>query len=303
MADSSNAALVRLGINAYRTGVDEAYQSGNLLHDRVMVSDNVEAETERWNVSGMVGTQRRGRTQEIAPQDPGSAGPIAVLEPRESFNYQDINTLKVTNARWMGNEGRIHGHAVARSVMADIVSAVSAWNTAAYTLPGLTAADMTMAATSSVTSAKMAEAIGLLMDNAVFGMGGPTECTFVMPASQFQHMTQEERLASMDYLEQGQKTGNVTATGRYTTIYGAKVIFVDQKMRDAVATVDDAQGKLPDNRWYCFVKSAIGLSEGTTKNLAIHDWVAHRQSYLLGARANCGAVRIQNAGVVIGQLT
>ena len=294
---ATDSALQRLGIDAFRAAVDPSYQTGSKLRALVTEEPDVMAQSYRWSVAGTTDTRSRGSAQEIVPDDAGSATPTAYLESMESFNYNDIQDLAITNARWMAQEGTLRGKAVGRKHDGLIIGALAQWDPNAYILPGLVEANMTLetGTIGKIGSADMAEAVSRLMDNAV-GDDAEDDCTFVFPARQFVNLTQDDKLVSMDYLEQGQGTDNVTRTAIFRTIYGCRVIFIDQKARRM------NHGRLADNQWFCFAKSAVGLATGTTERLGIVEWVVHRQSWLIGARANAGATRLQNAGVIMGTI-
>ena len=96
------------------------------------------------------------------------------------------------------------------------------------------------------------------------------------------------KLASSDYLD-----GKVTQSSKFNDLYGCDVVFIGQKARTA------GHGALDnDAHAYIFANKSIGLAVGTTVQMGVVEWVPNRRSYLIGAEANAGAVRINNDGIV-----
>ena len=107
-------------------------------------------------------------------------------------------------------------------------------------------------------------------------------------------MAVDEILANMDYAQQALGQNNVSATSRFMTLYGMKPIGIPQYAGRASIR----QGRLPDNTCFAFAKAAVGMAEGLNKNMSIYEWSPDKQQYIVGARDNFGAARIQNAGIV-----
>ena len=289
-----------LAIAAFKAAADLAYQSGSKLRSRVTRAPGIMAESYRFPVFGPTDANVRGSGQDVTPAIITNAKPTAMLTPRESFSYLDLQDMAITNVNFMQTRGRLHGKAVAREWDADIIDVLQNFDANAYTRDGLTAVGLTITTAAgtgilqgggSISADSLAKAISLLMNEDV-GAEDPDECTLVCSADRFREFAAEEKFASMDYMQ----GGSITKTTKFTEIYGCTPVLIGQNARRA------GHGRLPDNRAYVFARSAIGLAEGVTEKMGIVKEIPHKRSTMLGAEANGGATRIQNAGIVTIEL-
>ena len=295
----------QLAIAAFRATAEEAYQTGSKLRHTVTEATGVEAETYRFPVFGTTDATVRASQSDVVPSNLTNKKPTATLSPRESFDYLDRQDQALTNVDTMRAYGMIHGKAVSRQFDADIIAALSHGRVASSNTPGydtdaysrddlgsglvvVTGSTGTPSRT-RVTADVIAEARSILMDE--MDDDDSTDICLLYPGSQFRNMADELKLASMDYM-QGTGAPGVTKTGRFEQIYGCKPIFIGQNARRS------GHGKLPDNVAYMYHKRAVGLAVGTTERLGIVAFIEQKRSWLMGAEANAGAVRINNGGIV-----
>ena len=287
-----------LAIAAFSEAAQEAYQTGSKLRSRVFEISGVVGKTQRFEVFGTTDAEERLPSQDVAAANVGNATPTAALRERSRFDYVDRQNEVLTNIAIARHKGAICGKAVSRQIDADIIKALQAYDSSAYTrgpdesgtaFP-TTGAGLTMnsATAEKLDADDLANAVSRLMNEMD---EEDDELTLVYPALQFRHLADDVKLASMDYM-QGTGSPGVTKTGRFQEIYGFTPIFVGQNARRG------GKGALPVNRAYLFAKSAIGLATGTLERMGVMEWVSQKRSWLVGAEANCGATRINNGGVL-----
>ena len=287
-----------LAIAAFRATAEEAYQTGSKLRMTVTEATGVEAETYRFPVFGTTDATVRASQADVVPSNLTNKKPTAVLSPRESFDYLDRQDQALTNVDTMRAYGMIHGKAVSRQYDADIIDALKlgrsgntpGYDTNAYSRDGLSAGlSINTGSATAFTADNLAEARAMLMDE-MDEDDGENIC-LVYPARRFQQLAADMKLASMDYM-QGTGAPGVTKTGRFQEIYGCKPIFIGQQARRT------GHGALPDNVAYLYHKRALGLAVGTTERLGVVAFIEQKRSWMIGAEANAGAVRINNGGIV-----
>ena len=291
---------LNLAIQAFKASAALSYQSGSKLRDRVTRQTGVQAESYRFPVFGPADANTRASGQDVTPALITNAKPTAQLMPRESFSFLDINDLAVTNVNFMQTRGKVHGKAVARDWDADILQVLENWDASAYTRDGLNEAGLTMSKAGAgalkvatvagrqvLNAETLANAVALLMNEDV-GVEDADDCTLVCTADTFRDFAAEEKFSSMDYMQ----GGSITKTAKFGEIYGCTPVLIGQNARRT------GHGRIPDNRAYVFARSAVGLAEGTTEMIGIVQMIHVKQSYMMGSRANGGATRIQNAGIV-----
>ena len=287
-----------LAIAAFRKEAEKSYQSGSKTRDTVMRVTGIKAESYRFPVFGPTDANVRGEGQDVTPAVITNAKPTAMLTPRESFSYIDIQTQAITNVDYMATRGSIHGLAIAREWDRDVIDVLKAWDANAYTRDDLNAAGMTITTPSGggmgnnlgsgkLDSKNLRQGVTLLKNEDV-GVDGAETCSILAGAWQFAELAEEDKFISMDYLE-----GRATGTGRFGQLYGCRPILIGQNARRV------NHGRLPDDEAYLYAKSAIGLAEGVTEKMGIVQLIHHKRAYMVGAEANGGATRIQNAGIVI----
>lgn len=308
-----------LAIEVYRQSFWSAYQSGSKLRDRVYVEEGVEALIKHMPVFGAVDTNQRQEGQEVTVIDVPNARPTAMLKPWESFSLVDKQINAITNVELMRGKGMQHGKAVARQMDEPIIEALKAFDSNAYSRPGMTSTtygDPNATPANAKTAHDMAPTASGYRSHVV-GAATPgqikaediaemkavlmgedfdvdeQDVTFVYDALEFGKMATEELLGSFDYLQQGSGRDNVTATSRFGMIYGAKPIAIGSQGRRG------GHGKMPSGTAYMFVRNAVALAVGTTENMGVLDWIPMRRSTLVGGECNAGATRTQNAGIVV----
>ena len=313
----------KLAIEAYRATFEEAYQSGSRYRGRVMEKTGVEALVEHMPVIGVADTNQRTSGQDVTLANLDNARPMARLKPWEAFDLIDKQSKAVTNVDDMRAYGMTLGKSVSRQFDEPIFQALEKFDPLAYSRPGMAdgvttttgatgagqygnpeathAVATTNAANwthviASATQGQVVAADIAKMRTALLAEDFDVDAqdvTFAYDHSLFNSLSQDDKLRSFDFLQQGAGTGNVTATGEFGQIYGAMPIGVGGRGRRA------GHGKIPTNRAYMFVRNAIGLCVGTTENLGVFDWIPMKRGWLIGGEANAGATRIQNAGIVV----
>ena len=283
----AGANAQNLWIAAFREAAMPAFQSGSKLRSRVTRYTGIEAQTYRCPVIGRTDAEVRASQADVTPSNIDNAKPTAVLTPREAFEYLDKQDAALTNVDLARAYGKALGLAVARQFDADIIASLQTYDANAYSRPGLTAnLEVSTTTAGQISADDLAEAYSLLLNEEV-GVENPDDCTVVFPALQFQHLVGEQKFTSADY-----GPGSATQTAMFAQMYNCQPVFIGQGPRTA------GKGRLPDNKAYMFARSAVALVEGTTENMAVMDWVTQKRSWLVGAEANAGSTRTQNAGLV-----
>ena len=287
--------LRNLSIDAFRSAVTPAFQSGSRFRDTVMEFSGVEAETQRFPVIGVSDVSGRASGQHITPANTGNAKPRATLEPLEWYDRVDHQDNAITNVDWMRNLGMVGGKAVGRKIDGLILAAAASWNTGAndaYLRPGLTQGEMRedTGGAATFTAAHLAKGVGKLYDAAD---DENLDLTLALPASIFEVWAAQDDFKSFDFLQQGAGKANLTAEGKaaFAKVYGAKPIFVGQAARA------DGKGKLPANRAYLWDRNCIGLAMGTVSTMGSVEWSVETRSWVVSAEANGGAVKTNHSGV------
>ena len=284
-----------LAIEAFRASAQMAFQSGSRLRSRVMTESGVQAETYHFPVFGTGDARTRASQADIVPANLSNKRPKCSLEPFEWFDLLDRQDTALTNVEASRNYGMVAGRAVGRQfdehIIKSALDATAANVSNAYSRSGMGANGLQMTTTNNnkLGSADMAKACSMILDEID---GDMVDLTLVAPALQWETWTQDDKLISMDYLQQGAGRQNVTMTGRFGTIYGFTPVLIGQAARR------DGHGKLPANKCYLFDRNCVGLVVGTTENIGIMEWVPYKRSMMIGAEANAGACRINNSGIV-----
>lgn len=294
----------KLAIQAYRARLEAAFQTGSKLSNFVTWQNGVEAEAYRFPIDGIADVTSKASGADVTPVDIENARPTAYLESKYSTSYLDPQDTRLSNVDFMRSRADKHAKAIKRAWDGEILRVLNTFDTSAYSRAGLTT-DLTAERTGSyvpaanqgaaggVPAQMLAHARGLLVNEDMDE--GAEEICAVLPAGALASMMTDDRLANFDYTEQGRGERNVGRTGMFQMLYGMTPVFVG---REGARAAGLAAGQLPANVGYVFAKSAVGMAEGTNKNMMIHEWSVDKQSWLIGARCNFGATRIQNAGIV-----
>ena len=282
--------IANLAADRYRASAQLAFQSGSRLRSRVTEISGVRGKRQDFPVFGTGDSTQRDSQAEITPANLSTSQPWATLHPIEWFDLIDRQDAALTEVDAAGPAGTVAGRACGRKIDNHIIEALKNYDSDAYSRAGLTAGlSHTTTNTGEITADDLATVAAMIMDETD---DEDVELTLVAPALQFAVWAKDEKLANMDYLQQGKGTGNVTVTGRFGQIYSMMPILIGQKARR------DDHGKLPDNRAYVFDKKCVGLAIGTLENMGIIDFVAMRRSVLVGAETKAGATRINNSGII-----
>ena len=298
-----------LAIQAYRARLAAAFQSGSKLSNHVTWQNGVEAESYRFPIDGIADVTSKASGADVVPVEIDNARPTAYLESKYSTSYLDPQDTRLSNVDFMRSRADKHAKAMKRAWDAEILRVVRGWDTNAYTRTSLAEPTATGIATpvansldilapapatgtaSRLTAELIAEARSYLLNE---DMGDdPEELCFIFPALESDNIMTSDRLANFDYAEQGRGQGNISRTGNFQMLYGMTPVPMP-----AQGGRTEQNATLSADECWAFAKSAIGMAEGTNKNMMIHEWSVDKQSWLVGARSNFGATRIQNAGFV-----
>lgn len=291
-----------LAVQQYAAQFQSAYETGSQLIDCVKVRRGVQAEAVHFPVFGTAKSTTRDTSDDVARANIGNARPMVVLEPCESFDYVDKQDRHITNVDLLMGYAIPLGNALSRQYDERILRALRTWNTSAYTRPGLSAASTShlieTAASNIVGPRDVAKAVAVLRNESVTRISN-YDMTLVVPALQFEQMSQQDKWSSNDFI-QGNRT---TRDAMMNRIYGCRVIFFESgSIVDDAGNVDTDDGGMADNEWYVFAKEAVGLAVGAVETLGVVEWIPQKRSHLVGGESSAGATRIQNAGIIKGTI-
>lgn len=280
----------KLAETAYSKAAKQAFATGSKLRSRVYEESGIVAQIHEFTVFGTTDAVDRPPAQDIVPANINNARPVARLAPWESFDYVDEMNQVLTSVAIARNKGRQSGLAVGRQFDAPIISALSEYDANAYSRAGLSSILNHDTSAGQFDSDDIAKAIEMLMGETDMDPS-PEDCTLVYPSSAFSKMASDVKLASMDYI-----TNRVTESGKFGQMYGCMPVFIGENARRA------DKGALPtsggDKYAYLFVRDAIGLAVGTLERMGIQEWVPQKQAWMVGSKANGGATRLNNGGIV-----
>lgn len=287
-----------LAMTSYKKVATEVYQSSSKLRRTVMFDGGLESNSHEFSVIGVGKAIRRASQAQVTPANIPNKRPAIKLEPRELTEYLDENDQAITSVKLIRPYARTLASAVGRSVDEDIITALNTWDDAAYTLPGVAEADMTITRAEAgsggagnagrVTPEHLAKARETLLN--YMDDTGPEDFTCVLPATTWAALVLNEKMASADYVG-----GRPTETGMLSMRYGCRLIPIGARVEQG--------GALPANTAFFYHRNGVGLAETGMGNRDFLDWSTDRQSWHLGTKAVCGAARIQNALVVKMDLT
>ena len=283
-------AIRDLSIVAYRAAAEEAYSTGSKLEGTVFMLDGVIGDTQRFPVTGPMEADEASGTDPVMEQAMADAKPVAHLRPYESFKRVRNTDTFFTNVAYARSVGMATSKGVGRRKDESIIESVKDFASDAYTRPGLTAMHSVTAAGTNTASGEfdlkaLATAIATLMDEGV--ADSIPDVTFVTSWKYFASLGTITEFTSSDYVERG-----AIGRGRLPDIYGMNVVLIDFAGRK------DGYGRLDDGVGYVYARNAIGLAKNPGEKMGIMDWIADRQSWLIGACASFGSTPIQNAGKV-----
>ena len=282
--------ISELAADAYRSAAQMAFQSNSRLRSRVFEIPNVVGKRQDFPIFGTGDSVERDSQAEIQAANLGTAQPWATLKPIEWFDLIDRQDQVLTNVDAARPAGMVAGKACGRKIDNHIIEALKTYDSDAYSREGLTAKlSFKSGAAGRLNSDNLAQAKSMILDETD---NEDVELTLVAPAKVFQAWSQDEKLFSFDYLQQGRGTENSTATGRFYEIYGMMPVLIGQNARRA------GHGKLDENRAYVFDKNCVGLATSTLDRMGVMEWVPMRRSVLVGAETKAGATRINNSGIV-----
>ena len=285
--------LIDLGKRTYEARARVGVQSGSKLKSRVTLRENVMGLEKRFDVIGGTKSRSRGSAEDVVPAHLANAGPLAKLTESSSWDYIDNFDEKATDVDAMRAYGYSHGKAVARDFDTKIIACLAAYNSEAYSHPGISGQrQVNIAANGKITAENWAEGMSMLMDyDYDLAM---EDLTFVFPGTRYSDIVAEEKFSNRDYL------GNWIGSGATPSqILGAVPIAVGNAIRThwggALSTTDKATA---DKRAYLFVRDAVGLAVSSLDNPAVIEWVPQKRSTLVGAECAAGCTRIENAGII-----
>ena len=299
----------------FRANIEAGWQSGSRLREHVTVFPGLVGLEHHIPWIGTTNTTVRASGQPIVISETETSRPFLRLHPRESWGTVDKQDQALNNIALAAAKGMAHGKAVSRQYDGDIYSAMDEATTLATftelaktsyrrssgpaegrTEPHRIDKSDSIGDDGELDEAKIARAVTLLMDEEV-GAENPEECILVAPALAFEKMVQREKFASMDFLQQGAGSSNVTSTAKFQSIYGCTPVFIPNGARIA------GKGKPIANTAFLFAKSCIYLGIGITEDLAVMFWDDNRRSWVVGAESNADAVVANLGGIVRIDLT
>ena len=297
-----------LATQLFRSQFQSAYEESSQLEGRVMTLTGQHDAAVHFPVIGTAKSRQRGSQQEVVVSNIGNKRPMAVLTPMEAFDLVDKQDRYITNVDLLAAYGKPLGATLGRQKDVRVIDVLRSYDPNAYSRPGMTSSnygdthEIETENVGAISAKDIAKAVARLKNESVWMAGG--KCTAVVPALQFEQMSQDEKWANRDFWE----GTRVTQDAILNRAYGCDVVFYAQGAIDneqdegalKTATINSVANQ--PTEWFVFVQNAVGLAISAVETLGVVEWIPMRRSHLVGGESSAGATRIQNSGIIVGSI-